>query len=1079
MSNGGKRNFNGNIGSIWQENNGRISPYEPVQRKNENNTQKYNQQQRPIIPGKSVKALQNQWLAAQQQQTPNGSIRSISSSSSNSHHNHHRSISPLPVRSRLAFEPGNDSEEEEDGSEEEDEEQEEEQGQEEYNEDQEQDYNQERGIIGGNNNNNNNSNEYYDDISDKNSFMSSTSSSMMSIPTPPTHFGSSQEFKVAREGWLYKKNSLMQWRQVYAVAKHGNAVKPGALYLYKDDKFAHHIHTYDMSEVVEVEPKAQDYRAGIKWEFRLLVKRDDIVLATEDVTSRKDWINSLTSIMGKVSIATHTELQSRTLSMEQLNRQLQASNGTLQASHASLEQEVARLRQELSETQKREKTLASEHTARESGLTTELEHVRQTLEETERHVSEWQTKVNELEQQKMTWQAKAQDWQAQAHEWRDRVEILEEEKDHLLDEREQLLMMANNNNNMNGKINNGGGRRMNKNGGPMRMNGGMPYDMDDMNDMGNNSSQKDTIRDVKYQLQALRDQIKDPLLQSHVVDIKSGVAKLIDSFEESQRGWTELQMDIVKLLESEGDDRGQLIEQLKSEFTCIHDKATDNVEKLTTTLNEIQASQTNLLEFIHKNDTTTDTLIKQWEEQQEIQKNQLLEQQEKWLNELQTKFLDGLNKNSSSHCDGNGDDNNSQHGLTMKPTDFQQLQQQKYLLATLESHLETLQVGQNQGREDSDKSFKILGKLFQRVIQQLDEMTIPDISQPLDELVDRLGHIEERIHRIQLYRSHGNNNNSSDGGSQDMNHLGNGSLDDEDIRELLISTSGFMERTLRVLDTFGGNQSGLEETVRRAVKNAFNSHLDMNWNDPHNNEEKLKRYEENARGYIDKAMSGIRVNLEDYTSIMYKMIEDLIIRAVQRLENNISETNNNNNHSSSAPSSLKNEKEQQQLVKEIEKLKKERDALEIQVKQLGKENNDIVIELHKKKTELSSAQAEYDRVQRQIQQARQDSISAVARDLEPLVRQINMMKQTLQINDEVYSDDSEHSSGYVDIKALNRNSTSSRNSYHSIHNDQQQQQQQQRRSYTLSSSPSSSTKSNNMKDRTTTTPLSNYLNRKQ
>lgn len=30
-----------------------------------------------------------------------------------------------------------------------------------------------------------------------------------------------------------------QWKSVYAVAKHGNAVKPGGLYIYKDDKVKH------------------------------------------------------------------------------------------------------------------------------------------------------------------------------------------------------------------------------------------------------------------------------------------------------------------------------------------------------------------------------------------------------------------------------------------------------------------------------------------------------------------------------------------------------------------------------------------------------------------------------------------------------------------------------------------------------------------------------------------------------------------------------------------------------------------------------------------------------------------------
>lgn len=691
-----------------------------------------------------------------------------------------------------------------------------------------------------------------------------------------------------------------------------------------------------------MEPKKQDYRPGIKWELRLLVKRDDVVLATDDLTTRKDWINSLTSIMGKVSLASHTELQSRTISMEQVNRQLQAAT-------AALEHENNQLRQDLAEAQKRVRSQASEHTARESGLTSELEHVRLEMEQ------QVAAKTDDLEQQKMTWQAKAQEWQAQAHDWRDQVAGLSEERDRLLDERDRWMDER-------ADLMDERDRWMDDQQQWMMMNTPHP----------NNSRRRppsmngdDDVRDVKYQLQSLRDQLKDPLLQSHVLDIKSGVSKLMDTFDDARRGWSDLQTDLVKLLQVEEKDRDRLLEAFQAEFLAMRD--TSSYSKLESLLTELQASHAQLVDSVAKNDDSKalDEAIERWQQEQRC-----------WMDDMQTKILAQLSDGSKKPA--------------LEPAQDPQAHQ-KFLLSVLERHMDGLKDGQDRGREEDDKSFKVLGQLFQHVIQQLDEMAVPDIAPTLDELAERLMTLDERLQRIQLYRD--GDASSFSGGAR--------SMDDEDVRELVIGTRGFMERTLRVLDRFGGSQSGLEETVRRAVKNAFNSHF-MDIKDPHGNEERLKRYEENARGYIDKAMSGMRGHLEDYTGVMYKMIEDLILRAVQHLD-----TSNSNIDTATTT------EQQDRLKTEISRLKKERDELERQVKDLGMENNQMAVELAKKKTELQASTAEYERVQRQIQQARQDSLVAVARDLEPLVRQITLLKQAAP--ESFYSDDSEQSGGFVDL----------------------------------------------------------------
>lgn len=190
--------------SSWRgEGRGRpISPHESMLRKNDSvsSAYKYNNSRRPIpTSGTSVAALQSRWLAAQQEhQQPynsssNGSIRSNSSAGS------YRSVSPLPIRSRLAFEPGNEESEEEDEdeeangdqsnqmSQEDDAEEEDDDGQEKDDQEQQQ---QQLSLDYGYANNG-------DDLqSDQSSFMSSPS--VMNMSTQSTHFGSSQEFKVRK-----------------------------------------------------------------------------------------------------------------------------------------------------------------------------------------------------------------------------------------------------------------------------------------------------------------------------------------------------------------------------------------------------------------------------------------------------------------------------------------------------------------------------------------------------------------------------------------------------------------------------------------------------------------------------------------------------------------------------------------------------------------------------------------------------------------------------------------------------------------------------------------------------------------
>ncbi|KAI8063192.1 hypothetical protein BC940DRAFT_112828 [Gongronella butleri] len=940
-------------------------------------------------PGKNVAALQSQWLAVQEQEqaaaaaaasstSRHSSIRSTTSSMASSNaRGGAPSPSPVRIRSRLSFEPGNDSDDDE-------------------LDDDADDHASDHALDA--------SNDYADGYDSQAQYYEhqqpqqyqqqaaytsyANGNAAMPVATQPTpHYSSSQESKVAKEGWIYKRNSLMQWRQVYAVAKHGNAVKPGSLYLYKDEKFANHIHTYDMSEVVQVEPRNQDYRTGIKWEFRLLVKKEDVILATDDMSSRQAWISSLTAIMGKVSLATHSELQSKTYIMEQLNRQLQTD-------YASLESDNARLRQELLEAQKRERSTSSEHTARESGLTTELEHVRQNLDEAQAELTGLRDKTEDLEQQKMTWQARAQELQAELQDAQDKLAYMEEQQGYMAQDLDQLReekkewqhMAMTAQQQQQPSSRRGAFNSVRRNG---RYNNNSHYD--DYDDQQDDMDSR-TLHMVKHQLQTLVDQIHDPTLHAHVSDIKTAIGSLADNLDEAKDGWVDLQTNLVKLLSKEQLNKDDLWMSVRDGLG----KWQGDGDKVNAALKEIQASQDTLKALIEEksNKESTETMervMQQWQDEQK-----------KWLQQVQSQWT------ASNQYNDENPSNSSK-----SPSTSTLLLEKQFLHA-----LDCLKDDMTQSRTDTDKSFQVLGQLFQHMMNQLGELAVPDLAQPVESLMDQLLAMDERLHRIQLNANRGDNSQESNGNNEMMHP--------DDVREMMVSTRSFMERTLRVLDQFGGNQAGLEATVRRAVKTALNTHTERQQAHGQDAADQLQQYEEKARDYMDRSMSGMRAHFEDCTTVMYKMTEELVLRAVQHLEQQHVERaqdstqvdkNQLDKHQLDMDLAAK-EKQKKALQQDIARLQDEKQALETDIKQLGKDNQHIEVALHKKQAELQVAKDEYARLQLQVEQARQESVAGLARDLEPLVRQLHQLKQHAhQLHppspqDEIFSDDS---GDYIDL----------------------------------------------------------------
>ncbi|KAI8148666.1 hypothetical protein BJV82DRAFT_592896 [Fennellomyces sp. T-0311] len=856
---------------------------------------------------------------------------------------------------------------------------------------------------------------------------------------------SGQEFKVAREGWIYRRNGLMQWKQVYAVAKHGNAIKPGGLYLYKDDKFSSHIQTFDMSEVVEVEPRAQEYRPGIKWELRILVKREDVYLATDDIATRKAWIDALTSIMGKVSMATHSELQSRVMSADQANRELQSTVDSLQTDNQQLREQVNAL-------QKVTHQLQDQHDVREKELAGDLDDMQQAMETRcellEGELSVWRAKANglekelsqtrkaheeeisnrqkaheeEIKQYKKTYDDAMAQHKMEVAEWRARVEVHEKHGERAYYHQAKRSTRD---------------RRRRRR---------REDDTSSSEDDDHELSIKETIADVRLNLQALREQIKSesgPLVQNHIIDIKAGVKKLDDTLDEARKGWTDLQIDIMRFFEEGNNKDGSVeklneqIQELRQELNGEHDGEKDEGDKPDKNITFASKFDV-MMQMVEMVQLSQNRLMACYLEQAEDESKGVhidkvrMEAVQLMLEELQEK----LSKNGSANNNSsNIDEFRDAIAKQLEVLTTGQRDQSTELLAKLDEYmashhksvLEAMQKStdeiQTRGREDHDKNLQVLGQLLQHVISQIEASSIPDLpslSEQLEQTVERLNTVADRLPTQKVSQS------QTDGTGQEavgLRNVHSTTIEEqqrtlEEIHNLIGSTQSFIERTLRVLDRY--DNTGVEEAVRRAVKNAF--HWEQQNRTDDKDEKLIKRYEENARGHFDKSMSGMRKHLEEYTGEMYRMIEDLVLRAVEHLEqggkyNDDTPENGDNRGEAMARKTdylielhTKLSSAKEKLEDEIERLQEEKQGLDSDVSGLKKTRTELEKELQEKRMALHATKVEHETL------LQNNATTALARELEPLVHQIARLKQLASF----HAEDDTSSGGYVDLGHLSQ-----------------------------------------------------------
>ncbi|KAG2183419.1 hypothetical protein INT43_006425 [Umbelopsis isabellina] len=870
---------------------------------------------------------------------------------------------------------------------------------------------------------------------------------------------SSLESKVAKEGWILKKNSLMQWKSYYGVAKHGNAIKPGSLSLYKDEKLISHHQTFDMSEVVEVEPRAQQYYQNIKYEFRMLVKREDTVFATEDPQERKDWVAALTAIMGKVSLASQSELKNRVSNAENMTRGLQSVASELEIECSELQRQ---LQDQEEEFMIREQKLREQWLIKEKGLKRDLEDSQRAFktrtELLERELSIWKGKCTDLEKRgEMTMmkktsesQFKLQQAEDEAKKWKTKATDLEATNELLLRQyhrAESLVAQS--------KVEG------------LRMDGKLSFEQ---------AAIKDAVNEMRLDLSKLTNQMRNSESESQPLDRKLGevqaeVTKIGGAIMDSKKEYEELNSRLDKLISDESESTKlnnsestkllknvhKQIEELKTELIGEQsdEEKIDSAVDVSTTNSSISRkfdTLMQLVETLHGKKVKTDSdrskemanvleSIQKAAEREMLMVEDVQKATEKVYEDISNKY-DSLSllvtqnqektAQTLSYIELALKDAKDNHN-TIKADDLDKIYRkvrdsQAQISDVLAGGLQKMEDSESKRAHEQEKSLSVLSQLFQHVANQIDNSAIPDLPdyvRQMDEMLDRLSETELRLTEI-----------AQAGSMQSMSVAPRDktgviapipSSQSNEIVQMLHNTRSFMERTLRVLDKFGGSSHGFEQMIKTIIKQSLPATETYNIAKKSNDmspilDEKLKRYEDNARSYLDKSMDGMRNHLEDYTGVMYKMIEDLVLRAMEHLGNN-REKESFSNYSAKDTKSINTDQldtliemqtklaaNKQVLEADIKRLTEEKKTLSLDVRQLQKEMKDLQEQLMEGKAEFYSLQKSTDHINQTL--ARFDNIGPLLKQLSKL----QLMSESSSRYDHDSEGDSHSSEEYVNVE---------------------------------------------------------------
>ncbi|KAF9325299.1 hypothetical protein BGZ91_002480, partial [Linnemannia elongata] len=151
-----------------------------------------------------------------------------------------------------------------------------------------------------------------------------TDTSNMASPSNTTSFG--MQVKSRRRGG-YGDEAIFwyTWKRCYAIGRFRGDAHPGILTLFKDNEHLFPIKTIDMAECYEVQVKAQDTKGSGRFEFKLVTRKEETWFATDTMSERTGWIDSLNSLMSKAVGASLLKLEAKLNNIRHRNNSLEYS----------------------------------------------------------------------------------------------------------------------------------------------------------------------------------------------------------------------------------------------------------------------------------------------------------------------------------------------------------------------------------------------------------------------------------------------------------------------------------------------------------------------------------------------------------------------------------------------------------------------------------------------------------------------------------------------------------------------------------------------------------------------------------
>lgn len=789
-----------------------------------------------------------------------------------------------------------------------------------------------------------------------------------------------------------------------------------------------------MSEAVEVEPKAQQYHQNIKYEFRMLVKREDVVFALEDPQERKEWVAALTAIMGKVSLASQSELKNRVSNAESMTRDLQNVASELELECAELNRQ---LEEQTEDYMVKERKLREQWNSKEKALKRELEDSQRAFqtrtELLERELGIWKGKCSEFEQRNEMIMMKRnsedhyklEQAEEEARKWKTKATDLEATNELLLRQyhrAESLVAQS--------KVEG------------LRMDDKMSLEQ---------AVIKDAVNEMRLDLSKLSQQVQSSdtegrPLDRRVGEIQDEIVKLSGAMSDAKKGYEEIHQNITKLLHLDDDtvakdvkpeedllkDIQKQIGDLKAELvgSQADDDKIDSAVDVSSSGMSISSkfdALMQLVESLHDKKVEVDTSrsqemskilesIQQAASREATLVEDMQKTSEKAFQDINNKYeslsdlmmqVQGNSNRAMSHLEATLKEARDNHS-TIKAEDLEKIYRkvrdsQAQISDLLSLELQKLGDHERRRADEQEKSLSVLSQLFQHVANQIDNSAIPDLPdyvRQMDEMLDRLSETELRLTELAQVGSLQNVSMSprdKTGSLANSTHIPG--AQSNEIIQLLHNTRSFMERTLRVLDKFGGSAHGFEQMIKTAVKQAMPATETYNIAKKPNSDmspildEKLKRYEDNARGYLDKSMEGMRNHLEDYTGVMYKMIEDLILRAMEHLDNSREKDSFSNYSPKSAHTDQLNS-----LIEMQAKLSANKQVLEADIKRMLEEKNNLSAEIRQLQAEMKDMQqqlmegkAEFSSLQRSSEHMNQ-TLSRL-QNMGPLIKQLERLQR--------------------------------------------------------------------------------------